>query len=67
MKLKSFLKKHGDAKKLAQKLNIHHVYLNSIINNRRRPSPPLALRIQEATGGAVTVMELLFPDQREGV
>lgn len=47
---------------MARVLGIHNVYFNAIVNNRRTPSKNLALRIQEATGGSVTVMELLFPD-----
>jgi len=35
-----------------------------IINNKFKPSSDTALRISEATGGAVSVMELLFPDQK---
>lgn len=62
MKLKDFVSPHGASKKLADRIGIHHVYMNALVNNRRRPSPRLALRISEATGGAVSVMELLFPD-----
>jgi len=62
MKLKTYLTKHGASKAMAEQLGIHHVYMNALVNNRRRPSPRLALRISEATGGAVSVMELLFPD-----
>ena len=63
MKLKEFVSAHGASKKLAASIGVHHVYMNALVNNRRRPSPRLALRIQEATGGAVTVMELLYPDK----
>lgn len=65
MELKTYISKHGDGIKFARKLGIHHVYFNAIKNHRRKPSPPLALRIQQATGGAVTVMELLFPDKAD--
>ena len=34
--------------------------ISMIINGYRRPSPRLALRIQDATRGKVTVMELLY-------
>ena len=33
---------------------------------RKTLRPSNATRISNATGGAVSVMELLFPDQREG-
>lgn len=32
---------------------------------RFKPSPANALRIQQATNGAVTVMDLLFPGKEE--
>jgi len=63
MKLKTYLKKqgYGFGVKFAKKLGIHPVYLSSI-SGSCRPSPKLALRIEQATGGAVTLRELLFPD-----
>lgn len=50
---------------LAKILDMHPVYLNAILRGRARPSPDLALRIEEATEGAVTRMELLYPNQKE--
>jgi len=38
-------------------------YLYQIINGYRKPSAALALRIEQATGGAVTRMELLYPEK----
>lgn len=64
MELNEYLK-HGEGVKLANKIDIHHVYLNAIKKHRRKPSPKLALKISHATGGAVTVMELLFPENKE--
>ena len=63
MELKNYIKKHGDGVKMAKLLNIHYVYFNSIVNHRRTPSKNLALKISKLTGGAVSVMELLFPDK----
>jgi DNA-binding transcriptional regulator YdaS (Cro superfamily) len=51
--------------KFAKELGIHPVYLNSIIKGRRKPSALLARRISIATGGIVTEMELLYPEQKE--
>jgi len=65
MELNSYISKHGDGKKFAAIIGIHHVYFNAIKNNRRKPSPSLALRIEQATGGAVTLRELLFPKEKE--
>lgn len=62
MKLKKYLKKHGDSVKMARKLGIHNVYFNAIVNNRRTPSKNLARRISNETGGAVSIIELLFPE-----
>ena len=33
-----------------------------ILHHQRRPSPRMASRIERATGGAVTRLELLYPD-----
>jgi len=51
---------NGDLSKI---LGVHFSYITHLNANRRRPSPELALKIQQATGGQVTVMELLFPNQ----
>lgn len=37
-----------------------------IKNGHCKPSPGIALRIEEATGGAVTLRELLFPAEQSG-
>jgi len=47
----------------SKQVAIGHIYLNALIKGRRKPSAPLALRIQEATQGQVTVLELLYPGQ----
>lgn len=47
---------------LAKTVGVHPSFFTHINNNRRRPSPELALKIQEATGGQVTVIELLYPN-----
>lgn len=66
MRIIDALKSHQKNQlEFAREIGIHHVYLNSIIKGRRRPSPDLALRIEEATGGAVTRMELLYPEEKE--
>jgi DNA-binding transcriptional regulator YdaS (Cro superfamily) len=54
-------------KELADILSVHFTYITHLYNDRsRRPSPALALRIEEATGGAVSRMELLYPEQKKG-
>ena len=49
---------------IAQKIGVDTSYISHINSGRRRPSPDLALKIEKATGGRVTVMELLFPSRR---
>jgi len=63
MELKTYLKQSKILQlHFSAQIGIHYMYLNKIINHTRIPSPRLALRIQEATGGAVTVLELLYPN-----
>ena len=52
---------------MADSLGITREYFNGIANRRNRPSPDLAKRIEEATGGKVTRMELLYPGEKEVV
>ena len=65
MTLKDWLKAQPDRKQkdMAGRLSVSQEYLSYLANRHRRPSPDLALRIQEATGGEVTVLELLYPEQ----
>ena len=46
----------------AKALNIHYSTLSRIVTGSRKPSLKLAQKIEKATNGAVTKMELLFPD-----
>ncbi|MBP7231352.1 MAG: helix-turn-helix domain-containing protein [Syntrophaceae bacterium] len=55
------MRKYGYVKKLAVKCKCSPEHMSYVLNKQRRPSPDLALRISEATGGEVSVMELLFP------
>jgi DNA-binding transcriptional regulator YdaS (Cro superfamily) len=50
----------------ATKAGLKQSYASLIKNGHKRPSPGVALRIEEATGGAVTRMELLYPEQTNG-
>jgi len=62
--LENWQKENGVSNKaLSDKINVHQSLITHIHKGRRTPSASLAMRIQEATGGAVTVMELLFPDK----
>ena len=65
MTLKNWFKTHPDRKQkdMARRLAVSQEHLSYVANRHRRPSPDLALKIQEATGGDVTVLELLYPEQ----
>jgi len=65
MNLKTYLKDKND-EEFAAAIGTTWKYLFQLkYNKRRKPSPKLALKIQEATGGQVTVMELLFPNRNQ--
>jgi DNA-binding transcriptional regulator YdaS (Cro superfamily) len=60
MKLKEYLKTSSN-EELAEKIGSTANYVHLLKYNQRRPSPELALKIEKATGGKVTVLELLYP------
>lgn len=49
----------------AEQLGISRGHLQHILNGSRRPSVPLAKKIQEITEGKVTKEEALFPEDFE--
>lgn len=51
---------------LAKRLNKTPQHLYEIERGSAFPSRALALRIEQATGGAVTLRELLFPETNRG-
>jgi DNA-binding transcriptional regulator YdaS (Cro superfamily) len=65
MDLKQYLK-GKDRNNFATQLGTTKNYINLLACLARRPSPDLALRIEEATGGAVSRMDLLYPEQTSG-
>jgi len=46
----------------AEIVGIDYTYVSRLKNGERRPSPDVALRIEQATKGMVTRMDLLYPD-----
>jgi DNA-binding transcriptional regulator YdaS (Cro superfamily) len=67
MKLVEFLNTENvTQRKMAGDVGVHYQYLHAIIHGTRRPSPDLALKIEQATEGKVTLRELLFPDRDNG-
>lgn len=47
---------------LARKCDVTPEYVTQLTKGIRRPSPELAARISAATGGQVTVKDLLYPN-----
>ena len=46
---------------MAHLIGCHASYVGHIEEGRRRPSPEMARMIEQATGGEVKVMDILFP------
>lgn len=61
MDLKTYLK-GKDRKKFADLIGTKKSYINLLACNASRPSPELALKIEQATNGEVTRLELLYPN-----
>ena len=51
--------------RLATLIGVHPSYITHFHKGRRKFSSELALKIEQATGGQVSRMELLYPDQDE--
>ncbi len=64
MELKNYLTVHRISQaQFSERLGINHIYLNAIVQKRRRPSSMLALRIEKETDGLVSLRELLTPNK----
>jgi hypothetical protein len=64
MELKDYLRKnHFKLKHFCESHELEYGYLRHIANKRKRPSPDMALKIEQATNGEVSRMELLYPDR----
>ena len=65
MDLRSYL--NGKCRKtFAEQIGTTTNYINNLCWGGASPGKNLALRIEQATGGAVTLRELLFPEQANG-
>jgi DNA-binding transcriptional regulator YdaS (Cro superfamily) len=63
MRLEEYMKKNNiRALGIARKAKINFSIISRYLNGRRGLSPESAARISAATGGEVTVEELLFPN-----
>jgi len=64
--LSTYLEKNNLSPTQFAKLNgLKQPTIWRIINLKYKPNPQTAQKIQQATGGAVTVMELLFPEAND--
>ena len=50
-------------KDLAASLDIDEGYVTHILKGDRRPSPELALKIEQLTKGMVSRMDVLYPEE----
>ena len=58
-----YIKSNENDRTLAQKVGLNQPTLWRIRNKKVTPRAETAAKIQEATGGKVTVLELLYPDR----
>ena len=65
MELKEYIKESKiNMTEFGDLVGCNQSYISLLCQKKRRPSPGLALEIEKATDGKVTVMELLYPDQK---
>lgn len=62
------LQKYIDVKKIKQiefaaLIGVSPAFINQICKGARRPSADVALQIEKATNGKVTVLDVLYPDR----
>jgi len=64
MKLKDWqkLNKRTDID-VAREMGVHPSYISHLNAGRRRPSPEMAAQIERITGGRVSRIELLYPNE----
>ena len=61
MNLKEYLDER-DRRMFAEKVGISYGYLRLLVSYHKMPSRKLAAKISQATGGSVSIKELLYPD-----
>jgi len=67
MNLDSYLKRKGmSTKAFADKHGFSYATVWRIRNRKVIPRPEMAMKISIATGGEVSVVELLFPNENSG-
>ena len=64
MDLKTYLTENGIKQRhIAEKCGVADSTIGNILKGKYKPSPNLARKIERVTEGAVTLEELLFPDE----
>lgn len=65
--LKTWLKNHKiSQRKFARALNYSPLHIHNVVNGKTPASPKLAALIERETDGAVSKMNLLYPDKQSG-
>lgn len=65
--LKNYLQNNKITQRdFSKKLNVHFMTVHLICSGKRRPSPQLALRIEQETQGGIGHDELLYPENQKG-
>lgn len=63
MRLSEYISVTGTTQQhLASLVGVGRAFISLVAGGRRTPSPDVAARISAATGGEVSVAELLYPD-----
>lgn len=64
MKLIDYLKQQNISySDFAKQINVTASYITYILQNKRRPSPEIALKIEQVTEGRVSRIEVLYPGE----
>jgi DNA-binding transcriptional regulator YdaS (Cro superfamily) len=65
MTLYEYLTKHRKTMlQIADDVGVHYTHISRIVGGKRVPSSAVALKIEQATDGQVTIRELLYPDTK---
>ncbi len=65
MHLEEYLYSKGiSRRKFARLVGVSDAFISFVANGRRKPSPAVARRIEEASKGQVTIEDLFYPHQK---
>lgn len=64
MRLRDYVKQHKiDIKAFAERLGYSRPYISNVVYDQVSASPRLAKKIEEETGGRVSRLSLLYPEE----